>query len=63
MEGEMISCYVDPNMLSVSNLKSIVVELGYAEHKIRKLHLRKPNVAFDKTLVPIENDPAVQYLM
>ena len=38
MEGEMSSCYVDPDMLSVGDLKGIVDELGYAEHRIRRLH-------------------------
>ena len=28
MEGEMSSCYVDSDMLSVGDLKGIVVELG-----------------------------------
>jgi len=50
-------------MISVGDLKSIGVEVGYAEHRIRKLHLRKPNVAFDQALVPIENDEGVHYLM
>ena len=40
MEGEASSCYVDPDMISVGDLRGIVVELGYAEHRIRRLHLR-----------------------
>jgi len=51
MEGEMSSCYVDPDIISVGDLKSIVVKMGYGEHRIRKLHLRKPNLAF-KPLFP-----------
>ena len=59
----MSSCYVDQDMLNVGDLNDIVVELGYAEHRIRKLHLKTPNVAFDESLLPIENDSAVHYLM
>ena len=59
----MSSCYVDLDMLSVGDLKGIVVELGYAEHRIRRLHLRKPNVAFEESLVPIESDSDVHYIL
>jgi len=63
MEGEMSSYYVDPDMLSVSDLKGVVVEMGYAEHRIRRLHLRRPNVAFEESLVPIESDLDVHYFL
>jgi len=63
MEGEASSCYVDPDMISVGDLRGIVVELGYAEHRIRRLHLRRPNVAFEESLLPIESDSDVHYLL
>jgi len=63
MEGEMSSCYLDLDMLSVGDLKSIAVELGYVEHRIRKLQLRRTNMAFDESLLPIDDDSAVHYLM
>ena len=37
--------------------------MGDGEHRIRKLHLRKPNVVFDQALVPIENNEGVRYLI
>jgi len=63
MEGEMSSCYVDSDMLSVGDLKGIVVELGYAEHRIRRLHLSRSNVPFEESLLPIENDSTGHYLL
>jgi len=36
---------------------------GYGEHIVRKLHLRKANVGFEKALVPIENDEHVHYII
>ena len=63
MEGEINSCYVDPDMVSVGDLRGIVVELGYAKHRIRRLHLRRPNVAFEESLLPIESESDVHYLL
>jgi len=63
MEGEMSSCNVDPDLMSVGDLRSIVVELGYAEHRIRRLHLRRPNMAFEESLLPIESDSDVHYIL
>ena len=63
IEGEMSSCYLDLEKISVDNLKPKVVERGFGEHRIRKLHPRKPNVIFDQALVPIESDENVCYLI
>jgi len=54
---------LDPNIISVGDLKAKIVEMGDGEHRIRKLHLRKPNVVFDQALVPIENNEGVHYLI
>ena len=63
IEGEMTSCYLDPDKISVVDLKAKVVNMGYGEHRVRKLHLRKPNVGFEEALAPIENDEHVHYII
>ncbi|KAJ8423168.1 hypothetical protein Cgig2_023235 [Carnegiea gigantea] len=63
VEEEMTSCYLDPDMISVDDIKAKVVDMGYTEHSVRKLHLRKPNVGFEEALVPIENDEHVHYII
>ncbi|KAJ8428783.1 hypothetical protein Cgig2_006257 [Carnegiea gigantea] len=63
IEGEMTSCYLDPDKISVDDLKAKVVDMGYGEHGVRKLHLRKPNVGFEEALVPIENDEHMCYII
>jgi len=52
MEEGMSSCYADPDMLNVRWFKECSSWMGYAEYRIRKLHLRIPNVAFDESLLP-----------
>ena len=59
----MTSCYLDLDKISVDDLKAKVVDMGYGEHRVRKLHLGKPNVVFGQALVPIENDEHVRYLI
>ena len=59
----MTSCYLDPDRISVDNLKAKVVDMGYGEHKVKKLHLRKPNVGFEEALILIENDEHVHYII
>ncbi|KAJ8422842.1 hypothetical protein Cgig2_033481 [Carnegiea gigantea] len=44
IEGEMTSCYLEPDKISVDDQKTKVVDMGYGEHRVSKLHLRKPNV-------------------
>ncbi|KAJ8448936.1 hypothetical protein Cgig2_030792 [Carnegiea gigantea] len=56
IEGDMTSCYLDPNKISADDLKAKVVDMGYGEDRVGKLHLKKPNVAFGQAFVPIEND-------
>jgi len=61
VEGDTSLWYLDPGKISVGDLKVSVVELCYGGHRVRKLHLRKQNVAFDEALVPLENDEYVCY--
>ncbi|KAJ8444779.1 hypothetical protein Cgig2_011741 [Carnegiea gigantea] len=63
IEGEMTSCYLDPDKISVDDLKAKVVDIGYGEHRVKKLHLRKPNVGFEEAFAPIENDEHVRYIV
>jgi len=63
IEGEMTSCYLDADKISVDDLKAEVVDMGYGEHRVRKLHLKKPNMIFEQALLPIENDEHVHYLI
>ncbi|KAJ8444778.1 hypothetical protein Cgig2_011740 [Carnegiea gigantea] len=59
----MTSCYLDPDKISVDDLKAKVVDIGYGEHRVKKLHLRKPNVGFEEAFAPIENDEHVRYIV
>ena len=62
-DGEMTSCYLDPGKISVDDIKAKVVDMGYAECRVRKLHLRKPNVGFEEAFIPIESDEHVHYII
>ncbi|KAJ8444490.1 hypothetical protein Cgig2_024054 [Carnegiea gigantea] len=63
IEGEMTSHYLDPDKISADHLKAKLVDMGYGEHRVRKLHLKKPNAGFEEALIPIENDEHVRYII
>ena len=44
-------------------MKGIVTKLGYWEHKINKLYIKKPNVEFEQPLHPLNADKDVHLLI
>ena len=60
IESEVSMVYLDPDYLSVEDLKENVVKLGYSEDRIKEIYLSRPNVPFEESLVPIQTDKEVR---
>jgi len=59
-ESEAFEVYIDPDYLSVEDIKDNVVNLGYSEDRIEEVYFSRPNVPFKESLVPIQIDKEVK---
>jgi len=55
--------YVDPDYMSVDDIKDGVVNLGYSKERIKEMYFSRPNVHFENSLVPIQSDKEIRELM
>ena len=54
---------MNPNYMSVENIKDVVVELSYAEKRIKEVYFSRPDVLFEESLVKIKNDDNIRELI
>ena len=58
-EGGLKDITVDPDELSLYEIKADFKKLGYVEHRIGKVYYRIPNMYFEEALVSIQEDDDV----
>ena len=63
IKKEVVRLRKDPNLLSVEELKDMVIKMCYKQYMILKLYLRKPNIEFEKALTHTESDENVRTLI
>ena len=54
--------YMDPDYMSVDDIKEGVVNLGYFEESIKEMYFSRPNVPFEDSLVPSKIDKQIREL-
>ena len=54
--------YMEPDYMSVDDIKKKVVNLGYSEEMTKEMYFSRPNVPFEDSLVPIQSDKEVREL-
>ena len=61
-DSEVSDMYMDPNYMSVDDIKEGRGNLGYSEERIKEMYFSRPNVPFEDSLVPIQSDKEVREL-
>jgi len=59
-KGKLIEMKMNLDYMSIEDIKDDVLELGYAEKRIKTIYLCRQDVLFEKSLVEIKNDDNIR---